>query len=80
MCALQKLAVERAKSGEIGIRPSERRRQVEEAQGAIGGFTGGRPDAYGKFQFLPSRCEFIVKLRKIDCMKDLHLHVEHFCD
>ncbi len=45
----QKLAVERAKSGEIGLRPSERRRQAEEAQLAAGGFPGGRPDAYGKF-------------------------------
>ncbi|KAK9916924.1 hypothetical protein WJX75_008824 [Coccomyxa subellipsoidea] len=43
----EKLAVERAKSGEIGVRPSERRRQVEEAQLAAGGFAGGRPDAYG---------------------------------
>lgn len=47
---LQKLAVERAKSGEIGVRPSERRRQVEEAQLAAGGFAGGRPDAYGKYR------------------------------
>ncbi|BDA40634.1 hypothetical protein COCOBI_01-2870 [Coccomyxa sp. Obi] len=43
----EKLAVERAKSGEIGVRPSERRRQAEEAQLAAGGFPGGRPDAYG---------------------------------
>ena len=47
--AMQKMAVERARSGEIGIRPSERRRQVEEAQMAAGGgaFGGPRPDAYG---------------------------------
>ena len=47
--AMQKMAVERARSGEIGIRPSERRRQVEEAQMAAGGGAYGapRPDAYG---------------------------------
>ncbi|EIE26720.1 hypothetical protein COCSUDRAFT_52434 [Coccomyxa subellipsoidea C-169] len=43
----EKMAVDRAKSGEIGVRPSERRRQVEEAQLAAGGFAGGRPDGYG---------------------------------
>lgn len=46
---VQKMAVERARSGEIGIRPSERRRQVEEAQLAAGGgaYGGPKPDGYG---------------------------------
>jgi hypothetical protein len=50
----QKLAIERAKSGEIGIRPSERRRQVEEAQ--LGGaYAGGRPDAYGSYRLFTTK-------------------------
>jgi hypothetical protein len=44
---LQKLAVERARSGEIGIRPSERRRQAEEAQMALGGGFPARTDGFG---------------------------------
>ena len=49
-CA-QKLAVERARSGEIGMRPSERRRMAEAqaAQGGMapGGGGGGYPDNFG---------------------------------
>ena len=47
---LQKMAVDRARSGEIGIRPSERRRQVEEAQlaaGGGGGYGAPKADGYG---------------------------------
>ena len=45
-CA-QKLAVERARSGEIGMRPSERRRIAEAQGGMAPGGGGGYPDNFG---------------------------------
>lgn len=45
-CA-QKLAVERARSGEIGMRPSERRRIAEAQGGMAPGSGGGYPDNFG---------------------------------
>ncbi|KAK9821417.1 hypothetical protein WJX81_001422 [Elliptochloris bilobata] len=42
----EKLAVERARSGEIGMRPSERRRIAEAQAGQAGG--GGYPDGGGR--------------------------------
>ncbi|CAL5225429.1 g8245 [Coccomyxa viridis] len=50
MAEFEKMAVDRARSGEIGIRPSERRRQVEEAQlaaGGGGGYGAPKADGYG---------------------------------
>ena len=66
--AMQKMAVERARSGEIGIRPSERRRQVEEAQMAAGGGAYGapRPDAYGAY-FLPHGLPLSARLCSAHC-------------
>jgi len=58
---MQKMAVDRARSGEIGIRPSERRRQVEEAQLAAGGGAYGapKPDAFG---MQPLSCIYCITI------------------
>lgn len=75
---MQKLAVERARSGEIGIRPSERRRQVEEAQLAAGGGSFGAPkaDGYGALTllYLPASSIMLMLLRAGGCVKS---HVQH---
>ncbi len=64
---VQKMAVDRARSGEIGIRPSERRRQVEEAQLAAGGGGGyGAPKADGYGVYTPPDfpdCRFMLLLQ-----------------
>ena len=59
---MQKMAVDRARSGEIGIRPSERRRQVEEAQLAAGGGAYGapKPDAFGMQSLFCIYCTIIM--------------------
>jgi len=59
---MQKMAVDRARSGEIGIRPSERRRQVEEAQLAAGGGAYGapKPDTFGMQPPLCIYCTLIM--------------------